>query len=267
MYQSVHDPIITQAYVAGVTERVRLGLAIVNAPFYAPIVLAKQLSTLDEVSGGRLDVGLGLGWSREEFLAAGVSYERRGARVAEFVRCLRAIWTEELVSFDGSFYQLPPVRVEPKPVQRPHPPLLMGGSAAPALRRVGQIADGWISGSRQDLNKVSGDIAFMKATAREAGRDPELLRFIVRGVLQLDPPQSGDESGLGQSGTGSSTAERRPLHGSVEQIRADFRRLHEVGVTELFIDLNFDPQIGSPEADPDESMRSAEHILDVFAPG
>jgi alkanesulfonate monooxygenase SsuD/methylene tetrahydromethanopterin reductase-like flavin-dependent oxidoreductase (luciferase family) len=129
---------------------------------------------------------------------------------------------------------------------------------------VGQIADGWISGSRQDLSKVSDDIAFMKATARDAGRDPELLRFIVRGVLALDPPLSDTgESGPGESGIG----QRRPLHGSAEQIRADLERLSAVGVTELFIDLNFDPQIGSPDADPVESMRRAEHILGVFAPG
>jgi alkanesulfonate monooxygenase SsuD/methylene tetrahydromethanopterin reductase-like flavin-dependent oxidoreductase (luciferase family) len=111
MYRSVHDPLISLAYVAGVTQRIRLGLAIVNAPFYAPLVLAKQLTTLDVVSGGRLDAGLGLGWSREEFAAAGVSLDRRGARMEEYVACLRAIWSEDPVRFDGTFYSVPEAHV------------------------------------------------------------------------------------------------------------------------------------------------------------
>ena len=104
MYRSVQDPLTVLAYVAALTERVRLGVAVVNAPFYSPILLAKQLTTIDILSDGRLDVGLGLGWSSEEFQAVGVAYERRGARTEEFVRALDAIWTEDEVSFDGEFY-------------------------------------------------------------------------------------------------------------------------------------------------------------------
>src|SRR5205807_6917419 len=128
-------------YVAAATETVRLGVAVVNLPFYAPVVLAKQLTTLDAVSAGRLDVGLGLGWAREEFVATGAPYTGRGARAEEFVACLKAIWTEDPVSYDGEHYQVPPSRVEPKPVQRPHPPVLLGGAAEPALRRAGRVAD------------------------------------------------------------------------------------------------------------------------------
>lgn len=157
-YRAVHDPIVALAYVAAVTERVRLGLAIVNLPFYAPIVLSKQLTTMDIVTAGRLDVGLGLGWSREEFSAVGVPYQRRGARAEEFLRCLEAIWSEDVIRFDGEFFRVPPARVEPKPVQRPRPPLLLGGSAEPALRRVGRLADGWISGSREDLTRIGDAI-------------------------------------------------------------------------------------------------------------
>jgi alkanesulfonate monooxygenase SsuD/methylene tetrahydromethanopterin reductase-like flavin-dependent oxidoreductase (luciferase family) len=116
VYRSVHDPLIALAYVAALTERIRLGLAIVNAPFYAPIVLAKQLSTLDVVSAGRLDAGLGLGWSHQEFAAAGVPFERRGARVEDFVACLRTLWGADPVRYDGEFYSVPEAEVAPKPV-------------------------------------------------------------------------------------------------------------------------------------------------------
>jgi probable F420-dependent oxidoreductase len=252
MYRSVQDPIVSLAHVAAVTERVRLGFAIINAPFYSPIVLAKQLTTLDHVSAGRLDAGLGLGWAEEEFIAAGVPYQRRGARTEEFVRCLKEIWTQDVVRFDGEFYQVPPARVDPKPVQRPHPPLLMGGGAERALRRVAEIADGWISASRHDLRQIGTDIEFMKRCAEQVGRDPAVLRFIVRGVIELSE-QAGP-------------ADRRPLHGSADQIREDLAQLAGRGVTEVFLDLNFDPSIGSPDADPAASMERAEQVLGTFAP-
>jgi len=252
MYRAVQDPIVTLAHVAAVTERARLGIAVVNAPFYSPVLLAKQLTTLDELSGGRLDVGLGLGWAEEEFAAVGVDPARRGARTEEFIACLKAIWTEQVVSFDGEFYRMPAVRVDPKPVQQPHPPLLLGGGAERALRRVGRIADGWISASRHDLRTVGTDLDVMRDAAREAGRDPDRLRFVVRGVLSLTEQPAG--------------ADRRPLHGDAGQIREDFDRLAEAGITELFIDLNFDPAVGSPDADPQDSMRRAEQLLQTFAP-
>jgi probable F420-dependent oxidoreductase len=252
MYRAVQDPIVTLAHVAAVTERARLGIAVVNAPFYSPILLAKQLTTLDELSGGRLDAGLGLGWADEEFAAVGVDPARRGARTEEFIACLKAIWTQDVVSFDGEFYRMPPSRVDPKPVQRPHPPLLLGGTAERALRRVGRIADGWISISWYDLRTIGADLELMRGAARDAGRDPDRLRFIVRGVLRLTDEPAG--------------ADRRPLQGDAGQIREDFDRLAEQGVTELFLDLNFDPEVGSPDADPAESMRRAEHLLRTFAP-
>jgi probable F420-dependent oxidoreductase len=252
MYRSVQDPLVALAYVAGVTQRVRLGVAIVNAPYVAPVVLAKALTTLDHVSAGRLDAGLGLGWSREEFAAVGVPYERRGARMDEFLRLLQAVWTEDVVSFEGEFYRLAPSRVDPKPVQRPRPPLLLGGSAEPALRRAGRLADGWISASRHDLTSVGAAIDVVRSAAADAGRDVDALRFVVRGVVLLED-DARDEDG------------RRPLHGDAEQIRADLAALERAGITEVFLDLNFHPRVGTPDADPAESMEHAHQVLETFA--
>ncbi|MFL6164467.1 MAG: LLM class flavin-dependent oxidoreductase [Jatrophihabitantaceae bacterium] len=252
-YRAVQDPLISLAYVASVTERVRLGVAVVNAPFYSPIVLAKQLTTLDQVCAGRLDAGLGIGWAAEELTAVGASQQRRGDRLDEFVECLRAIWGENPVRFDGEFYQLPPASVDPKPLQRPHPPILLGGGADRALRRAGRLADGWISASRHDLRHIDADIALIKRAAEEAGRDPDALRFIVRAVLRsTELPDDRPD--------------RRPLQGSVDQVRADLEDLHRQGVTEAFIDLNFDPSVGSPDADPARSMARAREVLEAFAP-
>ncbi|MDQ2838187.1 MAG: TIGR03619 family F420-dependent LLM class oxidoreductase [Actinomycetota bacterium] len=277
VYRSVQDPIVTLAHVAAVTEHARLGFAVVNAPFYAPILLAKQLTTLDQLSQGRLDVGLGLGWAAEEFTAAGVPYAHRGARTEEFIQCLQAIWTDRVVDFDGEFYRVPAAIVDPKPLQQPYPPLLLGGTAERALRRVGRLADGWISSSRHDLRAIGADIELIKAAATDAGRDPESMRFIVRGLLDLlDSPAADDDAGLAgdsanAAGAGSAGGDhqelRQPLHGTVEQIRADLRALAEQGVTEVFFDLNFDPRIGSPTADAKAAIRQADRVLEAFAPG
>ncbi|WP_066937469.1 TIGR03619 family F420-dependent LLM class oxidoreductase [Microtetraspora fusca] len=247
MYRSVRDPVVALSYLAGVTDRVRLGVAVLNLPFVSPALMAKQLATLQDVSGGRLDVGLGLGWLPEEFRASGVPMERRGRRAEEYVELLRRLWTDDVVEHRGEFYELPPVHQDPKPVSAP--PILMGGTAPVALRRAGRIADGWISPSRADLATIDEQITIVKDAAREAGRDPATLRFVCRGVTRAQ----ADDTAL--------------LTGSYEKIRADVAALGEKGVTEVFHDLNFDPEIGNPDADPAESMRRAEEALDALAPG
>ncbi len=246
-YRSVHDPLAILAYLAGQTTAPRLGVAIVNMPYYPPIVLAKLLTTIDHLSGGRLDAGLGIGWLPQEFEAVGVSPARRGARAEDYLRCLRAIWTDDVVDYQGEFYRVSNSRVDPKPLQQPYPPVLLGGTADAALRRAGRIASGWISSSRADLGRIDESIAIVRGAAVEAGRDPDQLRFVCRGVVKVR------------------AGEREPLVGSLDDIRADLADLAKKGITETFIDLNFDPEIGSPDADPAVSMRRAHEALEAMA--
>jgi len=248
-YRSVQDPLAILAFLAGQTTRVRLGVAVVNMPYYAPVVLAKLLTTIDHLSGGRLDVGLGIGWLRQEMEAVGVSTAQRGRRADDYLRCLRAVWTDEIVEYEGDFYRVARSRMDPKPFQQPHPPLLLGGGADAALRRAGRAAAGWISSSQADLSRIDESIATVRGAAVDAGRDPDDLRFVCRGVVKVR------------------TGERAPLVGSLDDIRADLGDLATKGVTETFVDLNFDPEIGSPEADSEASMRRAEEILVALAPG
>ena len=252
-YHAVHDPIAALSYVAAVTSRIRLGIAVVMAPYYAPIVLAKALTTLDIVSTGRLDVGLGLGWSAQEFEAVGVSMERRGPRAEEFVACLKAIWTQREVEFHGEFYDVPLSHVEPKPVQSPYPPLLMGGGAEAALKRIGRIADGWISSSRTDLTTIGQSVELIKASALDAGRDADALRFVVRGVVRL-------------TGTPTSGAARIPLQGDADQIRSDIEDLGAQGITEVFLDLNWDADTVGADVAPGAARDNADRVLTELAP-
>ncbi|MEU8803429.1 TIGR03619 family F420-dependent LLM class oxidoreductase [Spirillospora sp. NPDC048819] len=254
-YRRVPDPLVTLAYLAGHTARVRLGVAVLNLPFYSPPMLAKQAATLDHVSGGRLDLGLGLGWMREEFAAVGAPMEHRGARAEEFLAALRALWSGgpgEPSEFHGEFYDIPPVVQEPKPLQTPEIPILLGGGAEPALRRAGRLAAGWVSSSRADLGAIGRSIGIVREAAERAGRDPSALRFVCRGAVRVRP--------AGRAG-------RRPLTGSAEEIRGDFEDLAAQGVTEAFADLNFDPEVSGPDADTGAAMDRALRALDAFAPG
>jgi probable F420-dependent oxidoreductase len=252
-YRNVPDPLVTLAYLAGQTSRIRLGVAVLNMPFFSPPLLAKQAITVDHVSAGRLDLGLGIGWMPEEYAATGVPYERRGARAEDFLAALDALWTAEVSDHTGPFYRLPAVRLDPKPVQRPRPPILLGGAAEPALRRAGRLADGWVSSSRADLTALAASVGVVKAAAAAAGRDPEALRFVCRGVVRV----------RSAAGTG---AGRRPLTGSYDQIRADLDGIAAQGITEIFADLNFDPEVAGLGVDPSAAMARAEEVLTALAP-
>lgn len=251
VYRSVLDPMLSLAHVAASTRRVRLGVAVLNAPFYAPPVLAKQVTTLDVLSSGRAVVGLGLGWAPEEYAAAGVPMRDRGRRLEEYVRVLDAVWSGDATGFDGEFYTLPPARQDPLPVQRPRPPLLLGATAEPALRRAGRIADGWVSSSRAPLARIGEMVRTVRQAAEEAGRDPDALRLVCRGAVRLRDERRG---------------ERAMLEGSAAQIGDDLAHLASQGITETFLDLNFDPQVGSPDADPARAMDTAHALLEAFGP-
>ncbi|MGP3910617.1 TIGR03619 family F420-dependent LLM class oxidoreductase [Nonomuraea sp. 10N515B] len=243
-YRSVHDPIATLAHLSGMTGRIGLAVAVINA-YVPPVLLAKQLATLQTLSGGRLTAGIGLGWLPEEFEASGVGIERRGRRGEEFVEVLRKAWTDDVVDHEGEFYRVPPAHIDPKPVPGP-PPILLGGTAEVALRRAARLADGWVSSSREDLSAIAGRVELITSALAESGRDAAAFRFVCRGVTQVR-----DDG-------------RRPLTGPYDKIRRDLDELAAAGVTDVFHDLNFDHEIVT--ADPKEAMRRAEEAMEALAP-
>jgi probable F420-dependent oxidoreductase len=248
VYHSVLDPVAALAFAAARTSRIRLGIGVINLPFVPPAYLAKQAATLDVLSAGRLDLGLGVGWSPAEFTASGASTARRGPRTVEYVQVLHTLWADEVSRFEGEFYTVPPSRMLPKPVQRPGPPVLLGGGVPAALHRAGRIADGWISSSGADLTRLADDVALVREGADEAGKDPAAVRVVVRGVVRVDGRDD------------------RILSGSYDKIREDAAWLAGQGVTELFYDLNYDRAIGSPEADPVAGLDRALKIMDALRP-
>lgn len=254
VYRSVLDPVAAMSFTAAVTSQIRLGVAVINAPYVSPGYLAKQAASVDVLSAGRLDLGIGLGWMPEEFALTGAPMERRGARTTEYLRVLRTLWGEQPAEFSGEFYTVPRGTALPRPVQPGGPPVLLGGTAPVALRRVGRIADGWVTSSRADLSRIGESIAIVRQAAAEAGRDPAALRIICRGVVRWGDPARGEDGG------------KVLLSGSAGQIMEDLDWLGEQGVTEVFCDLNWDPEVGSPDADPAAATERAAEILDALAP-
>src|SRR6202020_2648667 len=154
VYQSVLDPMVSLGYLAAATSSIRLGVATVGHPFASPLLLAKQAATVDVLSGGRLDLGLGSGWLAEEFTGSGASMERRGARADEYVAALRALWSGS-GGYQGTFFEIPAGRQDPSPVQRPGPPVLIGGMSRAAMERAGRIGDGGVTASSAELSTIA----------------------------------------------------------------------------------------------------------------
>lgn len=148
------EPLTALTYLAAVTDRIRLGTAICLVPQRNPVYTAKQVTDLDNLSGGRVDFGVGIGWLREEFEALAVPFERRGQRTDDHLAVMHALWTQEVSEYHGELYDLPPCSMYPKPVQTPHPPIHVGGESDAALRRVARVGQGWFS-----FNRLPGDLA------------------------------------------------------------------------------------------------------------
>ena len=163
------EPLNALSYMAAVTSRIRLGTAVCLLPQRNPVYTAKEVATVDWLSGGRVDFGVGVGWLREEFEAVGGSWPRRGARTDEYIGLLRTLWTEEVPSFAGDFYTLAPCRLDPKPRQDPHPPVHIGGETEAALRRVARFAQGWHTFNRPPEG-LAEPLARLEAMLAEEGR-------------------------------------------------------------------------------------------------
>jgi probable F420-dependent oxidoreductase len=225
------DQLTLMAFVAGRTRRLRLVSSVMILPYRNPVLTAKMLATIDVLSRGRVTVGVGVGWLREEFEALGApDFDRRGTVSDEWIRIFKTLWTQDPASFRGEFYRFDALRCLPQPVQKPHPPVWIGGHSAPALRRVARYGDGWhpVGANpavplRPSELRASLD-ALAKLTEAE-GRDPAALTISFKAPV-YDPSVAVL--------TGS---ERRPFAGTPQQIADDIGAYEKAGVRELVFDF------------------------------
>jgi probable F420-dependent oxidoreductase len=225
-YKHDLDPLDSLTYAAALTKNIHLGTSVLDMPYYNPVVLARRLSSIDVLSNGRLRVGLGLGWSKDEMDAAGTEMKQRGAKADEFLQVLKAIWTTNPAEFHGKFYQVPKSYILPKPVQKPHPPIYLAAFAPAALQRLAKMADGWnpVAVPATGMAQMFQGIQQM---AKAAGRDPSELSMVVRANLIVS------EKPLG--------ADRVIFSGTLEQVKEDLAACRGIGAHEVFFDPTFSP--------------------------
>jgi probable F420-dependent oxidoreductase len=179
-YSHFVDPFVALARASGTTSRIKLGTGIVLVPERHPLLLAKEVSTLDLFSGGRFLFGIGAGWLREETQLMGGDFDHRWTQTRESILAMKELWTKPEAEFHGRYYDFPPVRSFPKPAQKPHPPVLLGGGATNVLQRVAAWGDGWLP-NRVTPEKLRESRATLDRLAKDAGRDPSAITISVHG--------------------------------------------------------------------------------------
>ncbi|MEX2222590.1 MAG: TIGR03619 family F420-dependent LLM class oxidoreductase [Candidatus Rokuibacteriota bacterium] len=236
------------AFVAGKSRTLRLISSVMILPHRNPVVTAKMLATIDVLSRGRVTVGVGVGWLREEFQALGApDFDRRGAVSDEYLRIFKALWTQDPASYRGEFYRFDSVRCLPHPVQKPHPPIWVGGHSKAALRRVARLGDGWhpvganpaVPLRPPELRALLDELAHL---TEAEGRDPSKLTISYKAPV-YDPGQRVDGG-----------AERRPFSGSQQAITDDVATFAGLGVSELIFDFR------------SESLAESLERMERFAP-
>lgn len=190
------DPFVCLSFAAAATDTIRLATGILLLPEHNPVLVAKQAATLDVMSGGRFTLGVGIGWSQEEFTALGVPFAQRGERTVEYVRAIREIWRTDSASFSGCFLDFDSIRVYPKPVRGRSLPIVFGGNSDPALARVAAHGDGWYGFNLVGVDAVRDRVKTLREQCARAGRDPAVLTIAVA----LTECQPDDIEELGELG-------------------------------------------------------------------
>jgi probable F420-dependent oxidoreductase len=242
------DQLALMGFVAGKSRTLRLISSVMILPYRNPVVTAKMIATIDVLSRGRVTVGVGVGWLREEFLALGApGFDRRGAVSDEYLRIFKTLWTQDPASYRGEFYRFDSVRCLPHPVQKPHPPIWVGGHSKAALRRVARLGDGWHPvGANPAVPlrppELRASLDDLRRLTEAEGRDPSTLTISYKAPV-YDPGQGADGG-----------AERRPFSGSQQAIADDVATFAGLGVSELIFDFR------------SESLAESLERMERFAP-
>jgi probable F420-dependent oxidoreductase len=228
-----HEQLTATAFIAAKTQRIRLVLAVMVVPHRPAVLAAKMLTTIDVLSEGRLVVGIGAGWLKAEFDAVVTTpFAERGAVTDEYLEAFRALWTEPHARYEGRYTRFSDLVFEPRPVQKPHPPIWVGGESGPSLRRAARFGDAWYPiGSNNKhlldtLPRLAAGIARLRQLTTDAGRDPASVSVVYRVKRYGDvvPPAASD-------------GERRLFSGSIEDIVTDLRGLRDLGVTAIDVEV------------------------------
>ena len=230
-YQNVLDPLDVLVYVAANTNNIALGTSVADMFFYTPIMLAKRFATLDVLSQGRVISGLGLGWSKDEYQASNIPFMNRAQRADEFIQVMKKIWTDDIVEFKGKFYDIPASKIDPKPIQKPHIPIYLGGFSPNTFSRmINYDLSGWLGVVGGPLEYTENTIKAMKERASQANKNPDNFRTIMMTYPNV------------KEGVSSKNDRNRfPLSGTIDEIGSDIQRVKGMGVDHIIFGYNFLP--------------------------
>jgi probable F420-dependent oxidoreductase len=232
-YQSVLDPIDTLSFVAANTEKILLGTSVIDALFHSPVDLARRFATLDVLSKGRAICGLGIGWSKDEYQASNIPFKNRGKRADEFIQAIRRIWTDEVVEFKGEYYNIPASKIGPKPIQKPHIAMYLGGFSPNTFSRIVNFdANGWLGVLFGPLDQLQQTVDMFKDLASKAKKDPNSFKVI----LLANPNVVKAKDSVGD--------QRFPMTGTIEEIVSDMRKIKNIGIEHLILGFFFSPIYG-----------------------
>jgi probable F420-dependent oxidoreductase len=231
-YQIMFDPLETLTYVTAHTNKIALGTSVIDMLFHNPVVLARRFATLDVLSEGRAICGLGIGWSKDEYQASNIPFKDKGKRADEFVQVLKRIWTDDVVEFKGKFYNISASKIGPKPIQKPHPPIYVGGFSPNTYSRIiNYDTNGWLGLIAGPLEYLDNTIKTIKDIANKANKDPNNFNVIL-----LTYPNIVDSKS--QS---TNEDQRFPLTGTIEQAGKDIQRIKQTGIDHIIFGYNFVP--------------------------
>jgi probable F420-dependent oxidoreductase len=234
-YQTMFDPLETLTYVAANTNKIALGTSVIDMLFHNPVVLARRFATLDVLSEGRAICGLGIGWSKDEYQASNIPFKDKGKRADEFLQALKRIWMDEVVEFKGEFYSIPASKIGPKPIQKPHIPIYMGGFSPNTYSRiVNYDTNGWLGLIGGPLEYLDNTIKTIQNIANKANKDPNRFRVILLTYPNVDIDSKN------QSAT-TNEGQRFPLTGTIDQVGSDMERIKQIGVDHIVFGYNFIP--------------------------
>lgn len=221
IYQNVLDPIETLTAIAANTQKIALGTSVIDMLFHNPVVLARRFATLDLLSDGRAICGLGIGWSKDEYQVSNVPFENKGARADEFIEVLKKIWIDDIVEFKGKYYNIPASKIGPKPVQKPHIPIYLGGFSPNTFSRIVKYANGWLGGVDGPLENLANSIKMLREQAIKANnnRNPDEPEIAVLVFPQIDTSPTKQNN----------TNNRVPMSGTIEEVGGDLRKIKEMG--------------------------------------
>jgi probable F420-dependent oxidoreductase len=233
-YQIMLDPLETLTYVAANTNKIALGTSVIDMLFHNPLVLARRFATLDVLSEGRAIAGFGIGWSKDEYQASNIPFKDRGKRADEFIQVLKRIWTDDVIEFKGKFYNIPASKIGPKPIQKPYPPIYMGGFSPNTYSRiVNYDTNGWLGLIAGPLEYLDNTIKTIRDIANKANKDPNNFKVIL-----LTYPNLAFDS-KNQSTTNET--QRFPVTGTIDQAGIDIQRIKQMGVDHIIFGYNFIP--------------------------